>query len=136
MNKRLVVLEFLRYAVVGCIAFVADFGSLVAAQELFFKSCRYGVYLSTAIGFAVGLVVNYVLSLCFVFTASKDQGKGRSLGAFFLLGIIGLLGLIWTEFGMWLGVDCLGWNYKFVKVAVTGAVLMWNYLGRKILIFR
>ena len=31
-------MEFLRYAVVGGLAFVADFFSLVAAQELMFKN--------------------------------------------------------------------------------------------------
>ena len=49
--------------------------------------------------------------------------------------MIGLLGLGWTELGMWVGIELLKWNYMVVKVLVTGAVLMWNYLGRKLLIF-
>ena len=36
---------------------------------------------------------------------------------------------------MWLGVAVLGLDYRLVKVFVTAAVLLWNYLGRKILIF-
>lgn len=127
--------EFLRYQIVGGIAFLADFGTLVAVQELFLKSYSWGVYLATVFGFVVGLIVNYVLSLKFVFTQKKDQGKGRSIGAFIVFGIIGLLGLVWTELGMWVGVELLKWNYMIVKVLVTGAVLVWNYLGRKILIF-
>ena len=136
MDNRIRLLsEFLRYAVVGGIAFVADFGTLVAAQELYLKSFSSGVYISTVLGFVVGLAVNYALSLWFVFTSEKDRGKGRSVGAFLAFGLIGLMGLGWTELGMWLGIECLHWNYMFVKVLVTGVVLLWNYLGRKILIF-
>ena len=127
--------EFFRYAIVGGIAFLADFGALVAVQELFLKSYDWGIYLATVFGFIIGLVVNYVLSLWFVFTQKKDQSNGRSVGAFLVFGIIGLLGLFWTEIGMWIGIGLLKWNYMIVKVLVTCAVFVWNYLGRKILIF-
>ena len=127
--------EFLRYAVVGGIAFLADFGTLVLAQELFFKSFPWGVYAATVCGFAVGLAVNYALSLAFVFTREEDKGKGRTVGAFLAFGAIGLMGLAWTELGMWIGVELLAWNYMAVKVVVTALVLAWNYLGRRILVF-
>jgi len=127
--------EFMRYVVVGGIAFGADFGTLVLVQELFLKHVAIGLYVATVFGFVVGLTVNYALSLWFVFTQPQDQGKGRSVGAFLVFGIIGLLGLAWTELGMWFGVAILDWHYMIVKVLVTGAVLAWNYLGRKILIF-
>ena len=133
--KYSLVMEFLRYAVVGGVAFAADFGSLVAAQELLFKSFSWGVYASTVVGFVVGLAVNYCLSLRFVFTQEKDLGKGRSFGAFVVFGLIGIVGLGLTELGMWVGVEILGWNYMVVKFLVTGAVLVWNYLGRKVLVF-
>ena len=127
--------EFLRYVIVGGIAFLADFGTLVLVQECFLKDWALGVYIATVFGFIVGLAVNYALALWFVFTQAKDKGKGRSFGAFLVFGIIGLLGLVLTEIGMWFGIEILDWNYMIVKVFVTGAVLVWNYLGRKLLIF-
>ena len=134
-DKFILFMEFLRYCVVGGVAFLADFGTLVFAQECFLKQFACGVYVATIFGFVVGLAVNYALSLWFVFTQKKDKGKGRSVGAFLVFGIIGLLGLGWTELGMWIGIEFLEWNYMIVKVLVTGAVLVWNYLGRKLLIF-
>jgi putative flippase GtrA len=104
-------------------------------QEFFLKSVKYGVYIATVFGFIVGLFVNYILSLLFVFTQEKDRGKGRDFGSFVLFGVIGLLGLFFTELGMWIGIEIFTWNYMIVKVLVTGAVLVWNYLGRKLLIF-
>ena len=127
--------EFLRYCTVGGIAFLADFGALVLAQELFLKEFVIGVYVATALGFVVGLSVNYTLSLWFVFVQEEYGRKGRNVGTFIVFGVIGLVGLLWTELGMWIGVECLEWNYMIVKVLVTGAVLGWNYLVRKILIF-
>ncbi len=128
--------EFLRYVVVGGMAFLVDFATLVACQELYFERFAWGVYLATVLGFCAGLTVNYILSLAFVFTQAKDRGKGRSLGAFLTFGVIGGFGLLWTELGMWFGIEVLAWNYMLVKIFVTGAVLVWNYLGRKILIFK
>ena len=55
--------EFLRYCAVGGIAFLADFGTLVLAQELLLKRYACGVYVATVLGFVVGLAVNYALSL-------------------------------------------------------------------------
>lgn len=135
MMKNLV-FEFLRYAVVGGIAFLADFGALVGAQELFLRQYAWGVYAATIVGFVVGLSVNYFLSLVYVFTSPKDLSKGRNVGAFLIFGVVGIVGLGLTELGMWLGVELLGCNYMVVKVFTTGAVLVWNYLGRKILVFR
>lgn len=132
---KILICEFIRYAIVGGIAFIADFGTLVLSQECLLKRFAGGVYVATVLGFVVGLSVNYALSLTFVFTQRKDRGKGRSLGAFLLFGAIGLAGLVWTELGMWIGIEFLSWNYMFVKVIVTGAVLAWNYLGRKLIIF-
>lgn len=134
-NWKVLAGEFLRYVIVGGVAFAADFGVLVLSQEMFFKCAAIGVYVATAIGFCFGLTVNYILSLRFVFTQKKDQSSGRSVGAFVMFGVIGLLGLGWTELGMWIGVGLLTWNYMIVKILVTGAVLLWNYLGRKLLIF-
>ena len=134
-SKMRLVFEFLRYCIVGGIAFLADFGTLVVAQELFLNDVQGGVYIATVLGFIVGLAVNYALSLWFVFTQKKDRGKGRSVGAFLVFGTIGLMGLGWTELGMWMGIELLKWNYMIVKVIVTGLVLVWNYLGRKLLIF-
>lgn len=127
--------EFFRYVVVGGIAFLADFGTIVVVQEFFFRDYAFGVYAATGAGFAAGLAVNYVLSLMFVFTQRKDKGKGRSIGAFVVFGAIGVLGLLLTEAGMWVGIELFGWNYMVAKIFTTAVVLLWNYAGRKILIF-
>lgn len=127
--------EFFRYVVVGGIAFAADFASMVIAEEVFLKPFRWGVYAAVVVGFIVGLAVNYALSLRFVFTAADYREKGRSFAAFVIFGLIGLVGLGLTELGMWFGIAVLSINYMAVKVFVTGAVLLWNYLARRVIVF-
>ena len=133
--------EFFRYTIVGGIAFLADAGSLAFFREIVFKKnqSEWTMAVCVAIGFTVGLLVNYTLSLVFVFRSDRQQKQGRTVKAFILYAVIGLVGFGLTELGMYIGVRIVGsaglW-YLLVKCFVAGIVLVWNYAGRKILIFR
>lgn len=142
--------QFLRYCVVGGVAFIFDYGVLQIAMlalpvswhsetTLFGTSLDISVMISTAIGFIVGLIVNYILSLFFVFTAEGDQEKGKKVLAMLVFTAVGVVGLILTEIGMQMGTELLGTQPLMLlisKIIVTLIVLIWNYLGRKIFIFK
>ena len=129
--------EFARYLVVGGTAFLVDYGVLYLTKTFLFASIGdTGVYLATALGFLAGLTYNYILSLIWVFQSAKDQKKGRTVGAFLVFAVIGAIGLLLTEGGMFLGYQLLHINYMVVKLFVAAFVLLWNYGARKILIFK
>lgn len=129
--------EFLRYIVVGGTAFLVDYGILYAAKTYVFRGLGdMGVYIATALGFIAGLVYNYILSLLFVFESAKTGKKGRTAGAFLLFAVIGVIGLLLTEAGMYAGYQLLHIHYMIVKIFVAAVVLIWNYAARKLLIFR
>ena len=129
--------EFIRYLFVGGTAFLVDFGTLYLTKTFLFSSLGdTGVYIATALGFIVGLIYNYILSLIFVFKSARERNKGKSVGAFVVFAIIGVIGLLLTEAGMWLGYDVLKINYLIVKIFVAAVVLIWNYGARKLLIFK
>lgn len=129
--------EFARYLVVGGTAFLVDYGVLYLSKTFLFSSFGdTGVYLATALGFLTGLIYNYILSLVWVFQSAKDQKKGRTVGAFVVFAVIGVIGLLLTEGGMFLGYQLLHINYLIVKLFVAAFVLLWNYGARKILIFK
>ena len=106
--------------------------------------------ISTAAGFCVGLVVNWLLSITFVFKQVTDEKKSKSSKSFLIFAVIGLIGLGLTEVGMHLGVKFLpeitlfgvteflgeAWKWWISKVVMTCTVLVWNYVGRKLLIFK
>ena len=134
---RLLGMEFLRYIVVGGTAFLVDYSILYVTKTFVFNSLGdTGVYIATAIGFIAGLIYNYILSLTFVFKEAKAKKKGRSFGGFVLFTVIGVIGLILTEAGMYAGYQLLNIHYMIVKIFVAMVVLIWNYAARKILIFR
>jgi putative flippase GtrA len=127
---------FFRYLLVGGTAFLVDITLLYVFKNYVFADlAETGVYIATAIGFTGGLIYNYIFCLVFVFKSAKEQDKGKSIGSFLVFGIIGAVGLLLTELGMYVGIEILAINYLIVKVIMTAIVLLWNYGVRKIVIF-
>lgn len=132
--------EFLRYAIVGGISALVDMGVLWAFTELVFDGINTGwrLAISVAIGFVVGLAVNYGLSILFVFIADEQKDKGKNVKAFIIYLIVGIIGFGLTELLMFLGmlfVSTDGLWYLVLNIFVKGVVLVWNYIGRKIFVY-
>lgn len=129
--------EFLRYIFVGGTAFLVDCGVLYITRTFILAGeSAYSVYIATALGFTAGLIYNYLLSLSFVFKSARERNKGKSVGAFLLFAVIGIIGLGLTEAGMYLLFGLLDVHYLIAKVFIAGVVLVWNYAARKLLIFK
>jgi putative flippase GtrA len=130
--------EFLRYVLIGGIAFIVDFGVLYLSKTLFFSHMGHsGILLAAALGFTAGLIFNYIFSLLFVFKQIDENAKRRKIRSFVLFVIIGIIGLLITELCMYAGVYLFGQKwYLIVKIFTAGIVLLWNYAGRKMLIFK
>ena len=126
--------EFLRYVLVGGLAFVADVGTLIFCREKLFPGLRCGVYLSVLLAFFAGHVVNYVGSLCFVFRDPEERRNGLTWRAFWLFAIVGASGVGATELGMWIGYGLLHMNYILAKMLVAAVVFVWNFVGRKLVV--
>ena len=121
--------QFLRYLVVGGLAFVLDFGTLALTNKVF------GVHylIATAIAFTVGLAFNYTLSTLWVFSHRTMKSAWAEFAVF---AAIGLAGLGMSELMMWALVSGLGVAVLVAKVFVTGVVFIWNFGVRKLLLFR
>ncbi len=134
------IFEFLRYAVVGGISFVADAGTLALTKEILFShsTTKGQIALCTALGFAVGLAVNWLLSNLFVFRSASQRAQGKTAKSFLIYTVVGLIGLGLTELGMLAGVSIFGTDglwYLLTKCVVAGIVMVWNYVGRKIFVY-
>ncbi len=142
-KKADIIKEFLRYAVVGAIAFLVDFGVFALFRDVLFKGDNGNVarIVATSAGFIAGLAVNYILSMAMVFRTEKQQKQGRNKKAFLVFAAVGVVGYFLTvllqHFGELAVGDTLGVLGKYaVKICVTGIVLIWNYAGRKIFVFK
>ena len=127
-------LEFLRYCSVCGFAFVIDFGTLIFFREVIFDQTAWGVYIAVVLGFTAGHLSNYLFSLLFVFRETEERQKGWTWKAFGLFTIVGATGAGITEIGMWIGYGCLHCNYILVKIVMAGIVVLWNFIGRKLIV--
>ncbi len=130
--------ELFRYALVGGVSFLADFGILYITKTFLLPDAFWSVYAATFLGFVGGITVNTYLSVKFVFrdVAVVASHRGESVSDFIRILVIGGIGLLLTELGMYIGTELLLANYLIVKLFVTGIVFFWNYLGRKIFVFQ
>ena len=123
------IIQLFRYFVVGGAAFLVDFGSLFVLTDFF------GVYylISAAIAFILGLIVNYGLSISWVFNNRKLENSTLEFGVFSLIGIVGL-GL--NEIFIWFFTAEIGFYYLISKMISAVIVLFWNFFARKFVLFR
>ncbi len=120
--------EFLRYLLVGGIAFAGDINTLALLHNYF--GMHY--LLATLIAFMVGIAINYQLSVRWVFRYRSLQQHGIEFGLFLLVGIITMglsLGL------MALLVGQLGLAVLWAKCITTGFTLIANFGLRRALLF-
>ena len=118
-----------RYLVVGGLAWVVDLSSLVVLTELL--DVHYVV--SATIAFSAGLVVNYAFSIAWVFDRRVLNSRTTEFGIF---GLIGLVGVGLNTLIVWGLTEALLPHYLYAKMASTGAVLWWNFLAKKYILFR
>ncbi len=134
--------ELLRYLVVGAIAALVDLGVLALFTEIIFKSDKgpLALTISTAAGFICGLVANYLLSMLFVFVNAEQKEKNKQKAkTFIIFALVGIIGLILTEVLMHLGMLVFpdeGYWYLLLSCFVKGVVMLWNYFGRKIFVYK
>lgn len=137
------IIQMFRYLFVGGGAFLVDTGSL-CLLALFINK-----YIATAIGFILGLIVNFALSKAFVFkkeklnfTLSKEfvfkkgKVKAASVIEFIVYGVIGLIGLGLTELLIYFFTEIIPFSLLLAKIIAAAIVLIWNFAARKVTLYR
>jgi len=127
-------LEFCRYILVGGSAFLIDFG-LFHLFDTYIFAGKY-LYLSVFIGYFVGLIYNFLLSCKYVFENGFDKIKDKEIKSFIVFTIIGLIGLVLTELFMHLFVKICHFDSDISRIITSAIVLFWNYIARKVIIFK
>lgn len=122
-------LQLLRYGFVGGVAFVADYGTLFGLTH--YAHVHY--LWSAGIAFIVGLTVNYLLSISWVFNRNRSAKPWVEFLVFALIGVVGL-GL--NELIMYVATDIMELHYMISKLISTALVFCWNFFARKLIIFK
>jgi len=120
--------QFLRSVFVGAVATLADIGLLYILTD--FAHIYY--LTSTALGFILGTIINYILSIFWVFKNRKLKNKTTE---FIIFTVIGAIGLLLNELFMWLFTDIVNLYYLISKILATIIVFLFNFLTRKKFLF-
>ena len=132
-----IIQQFLKFGVVGALCFVIDTGLYTICN---FIGIPY--LISGVIGFSVSVVVNYLLSMKYVFVRRGDLSRKKEFTIYLILSIIGL-GL--NELILYVCVDLIYGNWAqlqalmhpraaeiLAKIGATGIVMVYNFVTRKI----
>lgn len=121
-----ILVQLFRYGLVVAIAFPVDFGLLYIFTD------HFHIYylLSAIMSFTISMVVNFLISVLWVFRARADRPLWKEVTAFFIIGFIGL-GL--TAFIVWFCTTVLGAYYLISKLVAVSIVFFWSFGARRLL---
>lgn len=148
INQKSLFGEIMRFVLVGGLSTVIDFLTMgivlyIAAPDNYdsFLNVFFGVnedpssvaaLCGTGLGSVIGVLVNYALSIIFVF---NQNGGVRSVKGFFLFAALATGGLVLHEVGMWALHIKFNVNEWLVKVVMTFVVMVYNFITRKLILF-
>ncbi|MGL1935650.1 MAG: GtrA family protein [Fibrobacterales bacterium] len=131
-------IQFFRYLIVGGLAFIVDYSLL----NLFTDYLGVHYLISQVIGYIAGLFINYFLSIRWVFNNRNVENKRHE---FLIFAFIGLIGLGINTFVLWVFKEHLfmllintvpEYHQRYSKLAATALVFAWNFIARKLTLFR
>lgn len=138
--------QILKFGVVGIICFFIDFIITMAISSVLRSALAMGTSEAALIGaffgFVISVIVNYLLSMKYVFKRREDMDRRREFIVFVILSVIGL-GI--NELIILFCIDIVysnwAWLHNLVgatlatagaKIVATGVVMVYNFITRKI----
>lgn len=114
----------MKFAVVGFASLAVEYVFL----GYFLDILGMNYLLATTVSFTISIVVNYVLSMRYVFSHKEDMSRKREFTIFAILSAIGL-GL--NDLYMFIGVSLLNIGTMVMKLISTFFVTWYNYFSRR-----
>lgn len=118
-----------KFGLVGGISSLTDYAALI----FFVEALKFHYLFSGFISFTVSVVVNYFLSMRYVFHTRNSQDKRREFAVFVLLSSFGL---VFNEAVMAACTEKADMHYLAAKMLATAVVMVYNFISRKVLFER
>ena len=114
----------MKFALVGFASLAVEYLFL----GYFLQALNMNYLMATTVAFIISIVVNYVLSMRYVFSHKQDMSRRREFTIFAVLSAIGL-GL--NDLYMFVGVSILNIGTMAMKLISTFFVTWYNYFSRR-----
>lgn len=116
--------QFMKFAVVGFASLAVEYLFL----GYFLHTLGLNYLLATTASFAISIVVNYILSMKFVFSHKEGMSRKRE---FTIFAILSAIGLVLNDLYMFIGVGLLNVGTMAMKLISTFFVTWYNYFSRR-----
>ncbi len=124
-----VIVQLFRYFVVSGLSLVIDFCTLFLFTDLL----RIHYLASSVLSYSIGLLINYYISVNWVF-ASRTYGDRRK--EFTIFAAIGIAGLGINTLVMWVCTGLFSLYYLAARVISAAIGYTWKYVARRLILFR
>lgn len=151
-KAKVIFIETIKFAAMGIISFIIDYITFLVFNRIIFgqngDSHSLLTTIANVVGYCVGVIVNYFLLRMYVFTAEHQKANGKGLKAFIIFVIASFIGLLLTVLltqafmALFRNLDFSRFNLVFLapdslgKICATMTVTVWNYLSKKLFIFK
>lgn len=138
MSMNNLLAQILKFAIVGGISFLVDF----AVYGIMCNVLGVHYVIAGVAGFFVSVVVNYLLSMKFVFVSKEDMRKDKE---FVIFVILSLIGMVLNSVILYICIDLIYMHWLWLnqileieimnlaaKIIATGIVMVYNFVSRKI----
>lgn len=119
--------QLFKFGIVGVICFLIDYLLMIGLTEF----VHFNYLVSCGVSFSISTIVNYLLSMRFVFRSKENLNKTFE---FFIFVVMSIIGLGLTELLMWISTERLSIYYMLSKIIVTAIVMIYNFVTRKIVL--
>ena len=123
-----VLVQLFRYFAVSGLSLVLDFATLYLFTDVL--GIHYMV--SGVMSYSIGLVVNYAISVGWVFGSRKYEDRRKEFAIFALIGVAGM-GV--NSFVLWLCTGLLGMHYLVARVISAAIGYAWKFVARRAILF-
>jgi putative flippase GtrA len=119
-------MQFFLYLIVGGLSFFIDIGAFIELRRI-----EMPVIPASVTSFSLATAANYLLSVVLAF----ERGRFRQSVEMLRFLTVVLVGLGFNTLLVWCFVYPLSISPTAAKIVAVPVVLIWNYLGRRLLVF-
>lgn len=136
--------QIMKFGIVGVICFLIDYVITLGvswALRLGGMGVKNAALIGAIFGFTISVVINYILSMKYVFTRKEDMDRKREFVIFVILSLIGLglneliiafsIDVVYVHISALAGILSPGMATAFAKIVATGVVMVYNFITRK-----
>jgi len=117
--------RFIKFAIVGTIGAVGDFGILNLGIQVF----GLAKWLANTFSFSAAVISNFTWNRLWTYPESRSEPLFRQLGQFALVNLVGyaINQAVFLSLDRYVFTDWGAWGYNASKAIAIGIVLFWNF---------